>query len=46
MLRAHAQLQGDISAKLVRDRVAERINKGSGYEEVREAIKKVLDDPG
>ena len=46
MLRAHARLQGDISAKLVRDGVAERISKGSGYEEVRAAMKKVLDDRG
>ena len=42
----HAQLQGDISAKLVRDRVAERISKGSGYEEVKAVIEKVLNDPG
>ena len=46
MLRGHARVQGDVSAKLVRDGVAERVGKGAGYYEVRTAIDKVLFDTG
>ena len=46
MLRGQARVQGDVSAKLVRDGVAERVSKGAGYYEVRTAIDKVLFDTG
>ena len=39
-------LQGDVSAKLVRDGVAQRVSKGAGYHEVKTAIDKVLYDAG